>query len=63
MDVIGSYERHEHSIAALIVSRGGKFWVQARDTGHSWEAGAFDSESEAWGYIDSWLGNSWGLKR
>lgn len=61
--VVDSYERPEHQIRALIVLRGGKFWVKAHDTGDTWTAGPFDSLQEARGYIDAWLSNSWGLSR
>lgn len=61
--IVDSYERPEHQIRALIVTRGGKFWVKAHDTGDTWTAGSFDSEAEAWAYIDDWLSNSWNLAR
>ena len=61
--VVASYERPEHEIRALIVRRGDKYWVKAHDTGDTWTAGSFDTPAEAWGYVDTWLGNSWGLSR
>lgn len=61
--VVGSYERPEHEIRTLVVRRGSKFWVEAHDTGDTWTTGPFDSAAEAWGYVDAWLKNSWGLSR